>query len=61
MSAPERIPPRSVTASRTPAELLAEGELTVRGRIREASNAVLYCTVSYEGAGGRLRLQAGGR
>ena len=24
-------------------ELLAKGELTVRGRIREASNAVLYC------------------
>ncbi|MEV5239256.1 SCO1664 family protein [Streptomyces cinnamoneus] len=45
MSAPERIPPRSVT----PHELLAEGELTVRGRVREASNAVLYCTVEYEG------------
>jgi len=45
MSAPERIPPRSVTT----AELLAEGELTVRGRIREASNAVLLCDVSYQG------------
>ncbi|NUT29707.1 MAG: SCO1664 family protein [Streptomyces sp.] len=45
MSAPERIPPRSVT----PVDLLAEGELTVRGRIREASNAVLFCTVTYEG------------
>ncbi|MFV8127632.1 SCO1664 family protein [Streptomyces syringium] len=45
MSAPERIPPRSVT----PHELLALGELTVRGRVREASNAVLYCTVTYEG------------
>ncbi|GAA4328813.1 SCO1664 family protein [Streptomyces venetus] len=32
-----------------PAELLARGELTVRGRIREASNAALYCTVSYDG------------
>ena len=42
MSAPERIPPRSVTAT----ELLAKGELTVRGRVREASNAVLYCSVS---------------
>ena len=31
------------------AELLARGELTVRGRVREASNAVLYCSVSYEG------------
>ncbi|MHC3475454.1 SCO1664 family protein [Streptomyces sp. 7R007] len=45
MSAPERIPPRSVTTT----QLLAEGELTVRGRIREASNAALYCTVSHEG------------
>ncbi|GGY09878.1 phosphatidylinositol kinase [Streptomyces djakartensis] len=31
------------------ARLLARGELTVRGRIREASNAALYCTVSYDG------------
>jgi uncharacterized repeat protein (TIGR03843 family) len=31
------------------AELLATGELTVRGRIREASNAALYCTVSLDG------------
>jgi uncharacterized repeat protein (TIGR03843 family) len=31
------------------AGLLAEGELTVRGRIREASNAALYCTVAHEG------------
>ncbi|MFD3827212.1 SCO1664 family protein [Streptomyces sp. NPDC058625] len=29
--------------------LLSEGELTVRGRIREASNAALYCTVTHEG------------
>ncbi|TPQ18192.1 SCO1664 family protein [Streptomyces sporangiiformans] len=33
----------------TTAELLAEGELTVRGRVREASNAVLLCDVAYEG------------
>ncbi|CAL9407876.1 hypothetical protein SUDANB176_01599 [Streptomyces sp. enrichment culture] len=50
MSAPERIPPRSVTtADPAAAVLLAEGELTVRGRIREASNAALYCTVTHEG------------
>ncbi|MFD7689634.1 SCO1664 family protein [Streptomyces sp. NPDC059781] len=50
MSAPERIPPRSVTAADPAvAVLLAEGELTVRGRIREASNAALYCTVTHEG------------
>ncbi|MFC9058050.1 SCO1664 family protein [Streptomyces sp. NPDC057074] len=49
MSAPERIPPRSVTTDAAAAELLALGELTVRGRIREASNAALYCTVTHEG------------
>ncbi|MFE7288635.1 SCO1664 family protein [Streptomyces noursei] len=30
-------------------ELLAEGELTVRGQIQDASNAVLYCTVALDG------------
>ncbi|MFJ8465918.1 SCO1664 family protein [Streptomyces swartbergensis] len=49
MSAPERIPPRGVTPPPDAAELLARGELTVRGRIREASNAALYCTVSHDG------------
>lgn len=49
MSAPERIPPRSVTTDAAAAELLARGELTVRGRIRDASNAALYCTVTHEG------------
>ncbi|OII69423.1 MULTISPECIES: SCO1664 family protein [unclassified Streptomyces] len=45
MSAPERIPPRGLTAL----DLLAEGELTVRGQVREASNAVLVCTVAHGG------------
>ncbi|MEU0674166.1 SCO1664 family protein [Streptomyces sp. NPDC006172] len=50
MSAPERIPPRGVTtAGPASAELLARGELTVRGRIQDASNAALYCTVAHEG------------
>ncbi|MGQ5640691.1 MULTISPECIES: SCO1664 family protein [unclassified Streptomyces] len=54
MSAPERIPPRSVTptgaaAGPAAAELLARGELTVRGRIREASNAALFCTIALDG------------
>nr|WP_179350614.1 SCO1664 family protein [Streptomyces sp. Alain-F2R5] len=49
MSAPERIPPRSVTTDTAVADLLAQGELTVRGRIRDASNAALYCTVTHEG------------
>lgn len=51
------VPASASAGSASPAEpsaeplvvLLAEGELTVRGRVREASNAVLYCTVSYEG------------
>lgn len=49
MSAPERIPPGSVTTRAMAGELLAEGELTVRGRIRGASNTALYCTLSHEG------------
>ncbi|MFE1775718.1 SCO1664 family protein [Streptomyces sp. NPDC059008] len=39
-------PTDAQTAART---LLLEGELTVRGRIQEASNAVLYCTVAHDG------------
>lgn len=48
MPAPERIPSRGLTEAglRT---LLAQGELTVLGQVRGASNAVLYCTVAYEG------------
>ncbi|TXL86284.1 SCO1664 family protein [Streptomyces sp. IB2014 016-6] len=49
MPAPERIPPRRMSV--TAVDLITKGELTVRGRIREASNAVLYCEVSYEGEG----------
>ncbi|MGW4350382.1 SCO1664 family protein [Streptomyces sp. NPDC004690] len=53
MSATERIPPRSVTpgtaSDAARVELLARGELTVRGRIREASNAALFCTVALDG------------
>lgn len=49
MSAPERIPPRGVTSVTPTTELLTAGELTVRGRVREASNAVLYCSVAYAG------------
>ncbi|MCI3929555.1 SCO1664 family protein [Streptomyces sp. AN091965] len=46
MPAPERIPAGSLTAT----ELLTRGELTVRGQIRQASNAVLYCSVAHDGA-----------
>ncbi|MEV6160946.1 SCO1664 family protein [Streptomyces sp. NPDC052052] len=48
MPAPERVPSRSLTATEL-VTFLAEGRLTVRGRIRGASNAVLYCTVAHEG------------
>ncbi|MFC8078802.1 SCO1664 family protein [Streptomyces sp. NPDC057307] len=47
MPAPERIPPRRMSV--TAVDLITKGELTVRGRIRGASNAVLHCAVSYEG------------
>jgi uncharacterized repeat protein (TIGR03843 family) len=30
-------------------ELLTRGELTVRGQVRAASNAVLYCEIAYDG------------
>ncbi|KAF4410693.1 MULTISPECIES: SCO1664 family protein [Streptomyces] len=63
MSAPERIPPGAVTPAggavpeayggpgpSAVLDLLASGELTVRGRIREASNAVLHCAVERDGA-----------
>ncbi|WP_101255349.1 SCO1664 family protein [Streptomyces barkulensis] len=57
MPAPERIPPRPVRPEADhdgspPAELLADGELTVRGRLGGASNTVLYCTVAGAGAEG---------
>ncbi|MFH8618478.1 SCO1664 family protein [Streptomyces sp. NPDC017979] len=48
MPAPERIPQGSVTGPDL-LTLLADGELTVRGRIPEASNAALLCTVAHEG------------
>ncbi|MGW1378507.1 SCO1664 family protein [Streptomyces sp. NPDC002446] len=43
---PQDAPP---AAPGLPAAVLLEGELTVRGRIQEASNAVLYCTVDHDG------------
>ncbi|SOD61528.1 conserved hypothetical protein [Streptomyces zhaozhouensis] len=46
MPAPERIPAQPDVTAR---ELLAEGELTVLGRITDASNAVLYSTVERDG------------
>ncbi|WP_432066728.1 SCO1664 family protein [Streptomyces sp. C10-9-1] len=47
MPAPERIPTGGVSGADA-LTLLAKGELTVLGRVREASNAVLYCSVSDE-------------
>ncbi|WP_392669231.1 SCO1664 family protein [Streptomyces sp. LN785] len=48
MPAPERIPPGGLTGTEL-ITLLTKGELTVRGQVRDASNAVLFCTVAYEG------------
>ncbi|MEU8464363.1 SCO1664 family protein [Streptomyces sp. NPDC029003] len=50
MPPPERVPAPGVSPETEIEELLTRGELTVRGRIAEASNAVLLCTVTYEGA-----------
>ncbi|MFJ6700426.1 SCO1664 family protein [Streptomyces sp. NPDC091272] len=55
MPAPERIPAGAVTPP-SPSDaptLLAKGELKVLGQVREASNAVLYCEISYEGESAR--------
>ncbi|WP_371619593.1 SCO1664 family protein [Streptomyces sp. NBC_00454] len=49
MPAPERLPAPGVNTTGELEELLAHGELTVVGRIREASNAVLLCNVTHEG------------
>ena len=52
----ENIPVHGLPADGLPADhrqdaagLLARGELSVRGRIRDASNAALYCTVAHDG------------
>lgn len=48
MPAPERIPSRRLSDDGL-ITLLGKGQLTVLGQVRGASNAVLYCSVSYEG------------
>ncbi|MEI7029568.1 SCO1664 family protein [Streptomyces pratensis] len=48
MPAPERIPSRSLTDAEL-LTLLTKGTLTVVGQVGGASNAVLHCTVAYEG------------
>lgn len=48
MPAPERIPSRSLTETEL-LTLLTEGTITVLGQVGGASNAVLHCTVAYEG------------
>ncbi|MFI0787900.1 SCO1664 family protein [Streptomyces lydicus] len=48
-AAPARAAAAPEPAAGLSAAFLAEGELTVRGRIQEASNAVLYCTVEHDG------------
>ncbi|MEU3064911.1 SCO1664 family protein [Streptomyces subrutilus] len=49
MPPPERLPAPGVSTTGEREELLARGELTVVGQIREASNAVLLCTVTHAG------------
>jgi uncharacterized repeat protein (TIGR03843 family) len=47
MPASERVPEVGLNPADT--EALLHGELTVRGRVRDASNAVLYCESVHEG------------
>ncbi|WP_031515048.1 SCO1664 family protein [Streptomyces sp. NRRL F-5123] len=52
MPASERVPEVGLSAAPaalTLLTLLSEGELTVRGRVRDASNAVLYCEAAHQG------------
>jgi uncharacterized repeat protein (TIGR03843 family) len=50
MPAPERVPPLlSPDPAVTPVVALLKGELTVRGRVGGASNAVLFCEATYDG------------
>jgi uncharacterized repeat protein (TIGR03843 family) len=46
MPASERVPEVGLN---TGAEALLHGELTVRGRVTDASNAVLYCEIAHDG------------
>ncbi|CAG7656999.1 SCO1664 family protein [Actinacidiphila bryophytorum] len=46
MPASERVPEVGLSAA---AAALTEGELTVRGRVQGASNAVLYCETEHDG------------
>ncbi|MEU5985550.1 SCO1664 family protein [Streptomyces sp. NPDC047434] len=48
LASPGGQPPPGPSAA-ADVELLAHGELTVRGQVREASNAVLFCTVAHRG------------
>ncbi|MFI0896571.1 SCO1664 family protein [Streptomyces sp. NPDC020983] len=49
MPASERVPEVGLSAAAAALTLLSEGELTVRGQVRDASNAVLYCEVAHQG------------
>ena len=50
MPASERVPEVGLSAADGASlTLLSEGELTVRGQVRDASNAVLYCEVAHQG------------
>ncbi|HEY5835996.1 SCO1664 family protein [Streptomyces sp.] len=50
MPASERVPEVGLNPDGSPGpEVLTTGELTVRGQVREASNAVLYCETVHEG------------
>jgi hypothetical protein len=49
MSAPEELTPALELPVAEALELLANGELTIEGRLLDASNATLYCSISVDG------------
>ncbi|WP_327291921.1 SCO1664 family protein [Streptomyces sp. NBC_01198] len=49
MPASERVPEVGLSAATAALDVLSAGTLTVRGQVRDASNAVLYCETAHEG------------
>jgi uncharacterized repeat protein (TIGR03843 family) len=49
MPASERVPEVGLSAAAVALDVLSAGTLTVRGQVRDASNAVLYCETAHEG------------
>src|SRR5690348_8263128 len=60
MLEPKRSAPDDDDGEQATLDLLANGELEIEGRLVDASNATLYCTIRPEGAGSPPRGGPGG-